>query len=181
MDSPGNGETPDLALTSLTDLVGHIFQHYHEKLRVELPRLTAMGQKVIAAHGERHPEVRDVAAVLAELRAELEPHLMKEEHVLFPFISQLEAGTANRHPMLGHVASPIRVMEAEHDRAWNALAMLRRLSAAYTPPPDACDTFRAYYEGLATLERELRDHIHLENNVLFPRAQAIEAEALGRS
>lgn len=180
MGSPGNGETPDFALASLTDLVGHIFQHYHEKLRAELPRLTAMAQKVIAVHGERHPEVRDVAAVLAELRAELESHLVKEEHVLFPFISQLEAGTGTRHPMLGQIASPIRVMEAEHDRAWAALARLHELSSGYVPPSDACDTFRAYYQGLATLERELRDHIHLENNVLFPRAQAMEAEVLGR-
>jgi regulator of cell morphogenesis and NO signaling len=123
MYSPGNGDTPDAALASLTDLVGHIIQHYHEKLRADLPRLTTMGEEVIAAHAERHPEVRDVAAVLAALRAELESH---------------------------------------------------------TPPSDACQTFRAYYEGLATLERELHDHIHLENNVLFPRAQTMEAEVLGR-
>jgi regulator of cell morphogenesis and NO signaling len=135
---------------------------------------------VIAAHGAKHPEVREIAAVLAGLRAELESHLMKEEHVLFPFIAQLEAGTGARHPMLGHIASPIRVMETEHDRAWAALATLRELSSSYMPPSDACETFRAYYEGLATLERELHDHIHLENNVLFPRAQTMESDVLGR-
>jgi regulator of cell morphogenesis and NO signaling len=175
-----NDESLDLARASMTDLVGHILQHYHDKLRVDLPRLTALGQKVIDAHGERHREVRQVAAVVADLRAELESHLMKEERILFPFIAQLETGAGAGHPMLGHVASPIRVMEAEHDHAWAALATLRKLTSGYAPPANACATFRDYYESLSILERELHEHIHLENNVLFPRAQAMEDEVLGR-
>jgi regulator of cell morphogenesis and NO signaling len=180
MGSPAGHKPPDFTLASLTDLVGHILQRYHEKLRMDLPGLTATGQKVIDAHGVTHPEVRQVAAVVADLRAELESHLMKEEHVLFPFIAQLEAGSGSRHPMLGHIASPIRVMEAEHDHAWSALATLRKLTSSYTTPPDTCTTFREYYQGLATLERELHEHIHLENNILFPRAQALEDQVVGR-
>jgi regulator of cell morphogenesis and NO signaling len=180
MASPGTNESHDLALASLTDLVGHILQRYHEKLRVDLPRLTALGQTAIDTHGATHPELREIAAVLADLRAELESHLMKEEHILFPFIAQLDAGSGARHPMLGHIASPIHVMEAEHENAWTALATLRELSSSYTAPPDASETYRDYYEGLSTLERELHEHIHLEDNVLFPRAQAMENEVLGR-
>jgi regulator of cell morphogenesis and NO signaling len=165
----------DGSLSALTD---HIVRRYHEKLRLELPRLTAMGQKVIQAHGERHPEVREVAMVFAGLRAELESHMMKEEHVLFPFIELLESGAGATHPMLGRMASPIAVMEAEHDNAGAALAELRSITSAYASPADACATFRGYYEGLAALERELHEHIHLENNVLFPRAQGLEAQVL---
>ena len=163
----------------LSHITGHIVRRYHGRLREDLPRLSAMADKVIAAHGDRHPELRDVAATLGDLRAELESHMMKEERILFPFIEQLEAGGS--HPMLGHMASPIAVMEAEHDSAGEALASLRATTGGYVPPADACNTLRAYYDGLATLERELHAHIHLENNVLFPRAQALESQVLARA
>ncbi|MCX6550638.1 MAG: iron-sulfur cluster repair di-iron protein [Acidobacteria bacterium] len=165
---------------SLSDLIGHILARYHAKLREDMPMLTAMGEKVINAHGERHPEVRDVVSVFAGLRSELESHMMKEEHVLFPFIEQLEGGLAGRHPMLGHIASPIGMMEHEHESAGAALARLRAITSSYAAPADGCATFRGYYDGLATIERDLHEHIHLENNVLFPRAQALEAEVLRR-
>jgi regulator of cell morphogenesis and NO signaling len=164
----------------LTELMGHILDRYHEKLRELLPMLTQMGDKVVNAHGGRHPEVRNVASILAGLRGELESHMMKEEHVLFPFIEQLESGLGHRHPMLGHIASPIRMMQHEHDNAGAALAALRDTTSDYTVPPDGCTTFKGYYDGLATLERELHEHIHLENNVLFPRAVALEAAVLER-
>lgn len=163
---------------SLTDLIAHILDRYHARLREDLPRLSAMGEKVINAHGERHPEVRDVAQVYAGLRAELESHMVKEEHILFPFIEQLEAGAGDRHPLLGRASSPIAVMEAEHDSAGAALARLRTLTSDHRVPPDGCATFRGYYDGLAALERDLHAHIHLENNVLFPRALALEARIL---
>ena len=107
---------------SPSDLADHIVAHFHAKLREDLPRLTAMGQKVVGAHGERHPEVHRVGAVLQELRAELDQHMLKEEQVLFPFIRMLDAGEGRRHPMLGRIASPIAVMEAEHEQAGAALA-----------------------------------------------------------
>ena len=163
---------------SLSTLTAFIVDHYHAKLRDDLPRLTTMGQKVINAHSERHPELRDVATVLGELRAELESHMLKEERILFPFIEDLDLGAGTRHPMLGHIASPIAVMEHEHERAGSALAQLRALTSSYAVPSDGCATYRAYYEGLASLERDLHEHIHLENNILFPRAQALEAEVM---
>jgi regulator of cell morphogenesis and NO signaling len=179
--APATDDARNWSDAPLSELAGYIVTRYHEKLREDLPRLTTMGQKVLQAHEERHPEVRDVASVFAELRAELESHMMKEEHVLFPFIGRLESGTGTTHPMLGHIASPIAVMEGEHESAAAALAELRAITASFAVPTDACATFRGYYEGLATLERELHGHIHLENNVLFPRAQALEAKVLARA
>jgi regulator of cell morphogenesis and NO signaling len=177
---PGAGKEPaswdDARLSELAD---YIVERYHAKLRNDLPLLTSMGERVIDAHGARHPELRDVAASFAGLRAELESHMMKEEHVLFPFIRLLEAGSGSEHPMLGRIASPISVMEAEHDSAGAALATLRAATSNYDAPADACPTLRGYYDGLATLERELHEHIHLENNVLFPRARQVEADVLG--
>jgi regulator of cell morphogenesis and NO signaling len=162
----------------LSTLTGYIVEHYHAKLRQDLPRLAALSEKVINAHRSAHPELIDVAAVLGELRAELESHMMKEEHILFPFIEQLEAGLGARHPMIGHIASPIAVMEHEHESAGAGLAQLRSLTTAFTVPPDGCATFRAYYDGLAAFERDLHEHIHMENNILFPRAQVLESEVL---
>jgi regulator of cell morphogenesis and NO signaling len=162
----------------LSGLVGHILARYHAKLREDLPRLAAMGDKVVGAHGANHPEVLDAALIFAGLRNELDAHMMKEEHILFPFIEALDEGRGGAHPMLGHIASPLAVMEREHDSAGEALAALRRLTTGYLVPGDACTTFRAYYEGLAAFERDLHSHIHLENNVLFPRARRAEAQAL---
>lgn len=175
-DSPAQ---PSWADAPLTDLMGHIVGRYHGKLRELMPMLSQMGDKVINAHGERHPEVRDVASTFAGLRNDLESHMMKEEHVLFPFIEQLESGLGHRHPMLGHISSPIAMMMQEHDGAGAALATLRTATASYTSPPDGCTTFTGYYDQLAVLERELHEHIHLENNILFPRAAALEARVIG--
>ena len=171
---------PSWADAPLTDLMGHIVGRYHGVLRELMPMLSQMGEKVINAHGDRHPEVRDVASTFTGLRNELESHMMKEEHVLFPFIEQLESGLGHRHPMLGHISSPIAMMMQEHDNAGAALATLRAATKSYTAPPDGCTTFTGYYDQLAVLERELHEHIHLENNILFPRAAALEARVMGR-
>lgn len=173
-------DSPSWAEASLVELMVHILERYHAKLREDLPMLSGMGEKVVSAHGGRHPELRDVLSVFADLRAELDSHLMKEEQILFPFIEQLEAGLGSRHPMLGHIASPIAVMTREHDSAGAALGKLRAITSTYAVPDDGCSTFRGYYWGLATLERELHEHIHLENNVLYPRAQELEARVLAQ-
>jgi len=178
--SAGSPAQPSWADVPLTGLMGHIVDRYHGKLRELLPLLSQMGEKVVNAHGDGHPEVRRVASTFAALRTELESHMMKEEHVLFPFVEQLESGLGHRHPMLGHIASPIAMMEREHDDAGAALASLRAMTSSHTAPPDGCATFRGYYDQLAVLERELHEHIHLENNILFPRAAALEARVMGR-
>lgn len=176
--SSGDDASSSWTDASLSELIAHILDRYHQKLREDLPLLSGMGGKVVNAHGDRHPETRETASVFAGLQAELESHMMKEEHVLFPFIEQLETGTGHRHPMIGHIASPIGVMRHEHDSAGTALARLRELTSGYQTPADGCTTFHAYYDGLARVERDLHEHIHLENNVLFPRAEALEAQVL---
>jgi regulator of cell morphogenesis and NO signaling len=142
-------------------------------LRAELPRLEAMALKDAAVHGDKEPALRQIEDVLGELSADLNEHMIKEEHVLFPAIRSVDAGTA-RMP----ISTPISVMEHEHDRAGALLAELRHLSADYVPPAWGCATLRAFYEGLAELEASMHVHVHLENNVLFPRALQTAAVAV---
>ncbi len=158
---------------SLTELCDHIEQTHHAYLKSELPRLSELIDKVVAAHGESHPELLAVQQVFAALQAELEPHLMKEERILFPAIRILEQpGPAPAFPF-GTVANPIRMMEHEHDVAGSALKQLRKITNDYTLPDDACSAYQALYQALQALELDLHEHIHKENNILFPRAEAL--------
>lgn len=164
----------DWTRASLSDLITHIIATHHDYLRAELPRLDLLMGKVLGAHAERHPELARVGKLYQALAGDLMPHLMKEEQILFPFIRQMEAGQAGS-ACFGTVQSPIRVMEMEHEAVGALLTELRQLTAAYTTPADGCATFRALYDGLETLERDLHLHIYLENQVLHPRATAMEA------
>lgn len=163
-----------------TELADLIEATHHRFLREELPRLTELGTKVVGVHGERHPELADVARCLAALRADLEPHLMKEERVLFPIIRQLEAdrtaGTTSAFHC-GSVQNPIGVMLLEHDAAGHLLERLRRLTGDYRLPDDACASYALWYRGLEELEHDTHQHVHKENHRLFPLAQALEADA----
>jgi regulator of cell morphogenesis and NO signaling len=170
----------DWTTAALAELVDHIVAVHHGYLRSELPVLEARLAKVADAHRERHGEMLSaLGAVFRELLGELGPHLQKEERALFPVIRQYEqaheAGGRRPVPPFGSVRNPIRVMEREHQSAGHALGELRRLSGDYTVPPDGCATFRALYEGLERLEMDLHRHIHLENNILFPRAAGLES------
>jgi len=167
----------DIGWTTLAPpaLADHIVDTHHRYLHEELPLLDALAGKVLAAHGERHPELAEVRRLVAALRADLEPHLMKEERVLFPAIHDLAAGRTE-FPF-GPVANPIRMMIAEHDRAGELLAELRAATGAYAVPPDGCTSFRSLYDRLAALEEDTHLHIHKENHVLFPDALRL-AEAL---
>ncbi|HEX6864530.1 MAG TPA: iron-sulfur cluster repair di-iron protein [Thermoanaerobaculia bacterium] len=164
----------------LGELVRFIVDRYHADLRTELPRLSQMAAKVLDAHGARHPEMADLAMTFRGLKEELESHMMKEERVLFPYVEKLEALAADGQRLssspFGSIQAPIGMMEHEHDIAARALARLREITNAYTPPADACNTFRGLYHGLAELEKALHEHIHLENNVLFPRATKLEED-----
>jgi regulator of cell morphogenesis and NO signaling len=167
------------------ELIRFIVDRYHADLRAELPRLAQMAAKVLDAHGARHPEVfPELVRVFAGLRAELESHMMKEERILFPYIERLEALAADDETLaaspFGTIQAPIGMMEHEHDDAAKALARLRQLTNGYTPPADACNTFRGLYFGLAELEKALHEHIHLENNVLFPQGVRLEEELIHR-
>ena len=147
-------------------LVDHIVATYHEPLREELPRLESMAAKVSRVHGSKAPYLSRVEALLMELAADLRLHMQKEEWVLFPAIRAIEGGA---HPGMP-ISAPIGVMEHEHDRAGAVLSELREITGGYVVPLWACATFRALYRGLSELETTMHVHVHLENNVLFPRA-----------
>ena len=161
--APSADAAPDWRTASLTDLIDHILTKHHAFLKSELPRLSRLQQKVAAAHGAAHADsLVPLGETFEALREELEAHMMKEEMVLFPMI---RAGN-------GPVATPIRVMEHEHDSAGRALERMRAVTGNYALPADACNSYRALFAGLQELEADLHQHIHLENNILFPRATA---------
>ena len=167
-DDPGD----DVGGLGPAELAEHILATHHAYLHEELPLLDALAEKVRGVHGSRHAELDRVAELVAETRAELEPHLAKEERVLFPAIKELADG---RHEFaFGSVANPIRVMMLEHDRAGDLLRRLRAASDDYRVPDDACASYRQLYERLETLESDTHRHIHLENNVLFPAVLGAE-------
>lgn len=145
----------------LAELTAHIVRRFHEPLRAELPELVRMAQRVEHVHADKPDVPKGLAAHLASVKDELEMHMQKEELVLFPMI---EAG---RGAMVG---GPVSVMEQEHDEHAVALRRTRELTGDFVPPPHACTTWRALFLRLDALERDLMEHIHLENNVLFPRA-----------
>lgn len=145
----------------LPKLIEHLLERFHAAHRAELPRLIAMARKVEAVHAEKRECPRGLAEHVERIAEELESHMQKEEQVLFPLIL---SGQGRR------AAMPIQVMEEEHVDHGRNLERLRELTGGFTPPQEACGTWRALYLGLAELDEFLRQHIHLENNVLFPRA-----------
>ncbi len=173
-----DGPTPDWATMAPEVLVDHLEATHHAYLHTELPRLTELADKVAGVHGDRHPELHQVRVTYAELRADLEPHLMKEERILFPLIRELVASAGTAEPHCGSLEmGPIRVMMMEHDRAGELLAALRERTAGYEVPDDGCASYRALYEGLAEMEADTHLHVHKENNVLFPAVIALEHAA----
>ncbi len=159
---------------SLGELADHIEQTHHAYLRQELPRLDFMTRKVAAVHGDREPRLREIRSVFIAFQDELLSHMMKEERILFPLIRQIEMkqGAAEFH--CSSIAHPIAQMEAEHDMAGQALEQFRTLTDDFTPPHWACNTFRAMFDALGELERDMHQHVHKENNVLFPKAIRME-------
>jgi len=164
----------DWANSSLAALCDHIEQTHHAFLRIELPRLSAFIDKVLDAHGVNHQELSELQKVFGELRGELEPHMFKEEKILFPAVRRLEQETTPPEFSFGTVANPIRMMEHEHDAVGQVLKKIRELTSDYHPPDDACNTYRVMLDGLHHLEEDLHLHIHKENNILFPKALQLE-------
>jgi regulator of cell morphogenesis and NO signaling len=169
----GTATAADWTRASLSDLIAHIVTRHHGYLEAELPRIEARLGKVVEKHGEAKSWLFQARDVFLGLRDELFSHLRKEETILFPYIESMESGRP-AHACFPTVAAPIRMMFFEHDNAGAALAELRRLSDGYTTPEDGCPTFRALMHDLAALEADLHQHIHLENNILFPRAIEME-------
>jgi regulator of cell morphogenesis and NO signaling len=172
-------EEIDYSRLSLRELTSHIVARHHVFTRAEIARLTQLTSKVVSVHGSRHPELASGRKVFDGLAADLLPHLQKEEMVLFPYIVNVEAaretGTTLSRPPFVAVRNPIRMMGFEHDLAGELLRELRRLTSNYTVPPDACASYKTLYAALENFEQDLHQHIHLENNILFPRAVELES------
>jgi regulator of cell morphogenesis and NO signaling len=176
---------PDWTTAPLSSLIAHIVSTHHEFLRRELPLLTERLAKVAEVYGEREQNtMARLPDVLQELTDELSLHIQKEEMMLFPTIEAYEAAAARGMPLpptpFGSVANPIRMIEIEHEHVDSALLRMRELTSGYAIPGYACVTYAALMNGLCDLEADLQQHIHLENDILFPRAVAIECER-GRS
>jgi regulator of cell morphogenesis and NO signaling len=159
----------DFNSLSLTELVEYIVSTHHAYTKRELPQIFAYLQKVSSKHGERHNELYSIFECFARLKEEMEMHMRKEELILFPKIAELE--TINQSNELSmNIQAPISVMEDEHEEAGNLLEKIRLYSNNYTPPEDACTTYRLSFAALQALEKDLHQHVHLENNILFPKA-----------
>ena len=163
-------------------LIDYIMNNHHQYVRRMIPVISLHADKVASVHGKNHPETIEIADLFLAVREELESHMMKEERILFPFIKQLyNAKKINEQiapPPFGTIQNPIRMMEAEHSSAGDALFKIRDLSKNYSTPEDACNTFKALYSELKEFEEDLHKHIHLENNLLFPKSIEIEKDLL---
>jgi regulator of cell morphogenesis and NO signaling len=162
----------------LADLVAHITSTHHKYTREEMARLGPFFDKVCSVHGKNHPGLPQIRETFRGLAQELTMHMMKEEMVLFPYIVRMEESVIQKEPVLpppfGSVQNPVSMMEHEHDSARNALRSMREASSGYAAPSDACVSYQTLYKALAEFEADLHQHIHLENNILFPRAIAME-------
>lgn len=179
LDAEASVSTPGLsnpATLPPAELASYIVTTHHDFLRRELPRLQAMADRVAHVHGGHTPSLVEVQEVFTGLRLELESHIMKEEQILFPAISDMAAGRQEPEALDG----PIACMINEHEDAGRALERLNSLTAGYTPPAEACNTYRALFAGLGDLEEDLHRHIHLENAVLFPVAKAFIEESTAK-
>lgn len=171
----------DWSHESLANLIDHIVESHHTFCRQEVARLEPLIKKVSEQHGTNHPELSRLKSLFSGMSKELLMHLVKEEQMLFPYIARMEeaviGGTPFSKPLFGTVQNPVRMMVLEHDNAGAALREMRQLSTNYQVPPDACNSYQALYEGLKSFESDMHQHIHLENNVLFPRAVKMEDAA----
>ena len=176
----GRIKVPDYQKWEPDFLIDYIINTHHFYLMKALPNILAHSQKVASVHGENHPEAISIADLFANLKEELEVHIQKEEKMLFPYIKNLLQIKKNNNkidfPPFGSVNNPIKVMETEHENAGDALGWINKLSNNYTIPEDACTTFRVLYQELKEFEDDLHMHIHLENNILFPKAVDLEEE-----
>lgn len=160
-------------------LVDYIVNVHHLFVRSKLPEIEAYAKKVAKVHGSRHEELNEILREFMMLKDELLDHLAKEEQMLFPYIKELVKHEENgeqmeRKPSFGTVENPVKMMEIEHDEAGQAMAKIQQLSNDFTPPKDACATYRVLFQNLEGFQDDLHKHVHLENNILFPKALELE-------
>jgi len=175
---PATSATVDFQNLSAAELIQYILDKHHVYTRDEMQRLEALVEKVVKAHGANHSELLSMRDLLQQLCAELKGHMFKEEQILFPYLVELEQSVRLKSPApfapFGKVNNPIRMMMFEHDHAGEILRELRKLSTDYKTPSDACISYQTFYQALVAFEQDLHQHIHLENNILFPRAVGLE-------
>src|SRR5262245_22543205 len=174
---PSSDSEHDVTEWPIDRLVDHIVSTHHAYVRAALPLIRGYLAKLIQVHGARHPELERVASLFDVLSVDLEQHLFKEELVLFPYAKELaQTGAHGRHlpSPFGTVENPIRMMEREHRDAAEALRTMSELTNGFIPPDDGCTTYAVCMAELRRFERDLHRHVHLENNVLFPRAIELE-------
>lgn len=180
-DKSAGEEDSDLNQLALKELAEHIVNKHHAYVRQEVPRIQKLLAKVVAVHGKHHPELAVVQQHMGTVSAELTSHMRKEEMVLFPYIKGLEeaAGAGRRvpRPPFGTIRNPVRMMELEHEAAGDVLEQISKASSDYTPPAEACFSYKTLYAALKEFAEDLHQHVHLENNILFPRAIALEEKS----
>jgi regulator of cell morphogenesis and NO signaling len=162
----------------LGDLTRHIRERHHRYVREAIARVQPLLDKVEAKHGKSHSEIADIRRLFTEVGREMIMHMQKEEQILFPYIDALEKATSAHSsvepPFFQTVRNPIHAMMKEHDAAGELVKQIRKASSEYTAPADACTSYKALYEVLREFEADLHQHVHLENNILFPRAVELE-------
>jgi regulator of cell morphogenesis and NO signaling len=162
-------------------LIAYIVSRHHTYVRDAMPTIQRHLAKVAAVHGATHPELSLIEATFSKVAAEMSLHMIKEERVLFPYILALDDAVSHNGPpppdMFGTVQNPIRMMEMEHEEAGDGIASIRDLTHGYRPPDDACSTYLTVLRELEAFEKDLHVHVHLENNVLFPKAVELEEKS----
>jgi len=170
---------------TLTVLIDHILNKHHAFTKSEMVRLMGLFEKVLAAHGENHPDLEQADNLFTILCDDLKQHIFKEEEILFPYMIKLEKASWNNRRLpdapFGTVNDPVRTMMLEHDVAGELFRDLRELTSNYVVPVGGCMSFKVLYQGLEAFEKDLHQHIHLENNILFPKAIELEARLSGKS
>jgi regulator of cell morphogenesis and NO signaling len=159
---------------TLTQLADYIVSTHHEYVKKEMPKISVYLHKVTSKHGRQHPELLKISELFADIQEEMITHMQKEEFILFPRIKELEKVALQQPGQLNlnisYLLSPITIMEQEHDHAGNILEKIRLFTNNFIPPTDACTTYRLSFATLHAFETDLHQHVHLENNILFPRA-----------
>lgn len=163
---------------SLSELARHIFETHHGYVRREVDRLLPLLKKVVSRHGANHSELSTIQNLFSAIAEEMTTHMLKEEQVLFPYIQRMDEAFRSQRPIpaafFGSIENPIGKMMADHDDAGELTRQIRALSNNYTPPAGACTSYIALYKGLEEFEQDLHQHVHLENNMLFPKALEME-------
>jgi regulator of cell morphogenesis and NO signaling len=174
-----NPDAANWAAASLSALTQHIRARHHQYVRISIPRIRGLLDKVKSKHGANHPEVAAIQDLFFQVASEMIMHMQKEEQILFPYIERLEQVSCGNGslepPFFQTVKNPIHAMMKEHDSAGELLKRICQSSSAYTPPAGACMSYKALYDQLREFEADLHQHVHLENNILFPRAVELES------